>query len=434
MNLRTRQHFGKYVIERRIANGGYATVYQAKDTIEGVRVALKIPYAHLMKRESIADFRNEVRLAAMMDHPNILPLKYADFIDGQFVIVTLLADTTLQERLKRRMSVGTALDFSRQMLSSIAHAHERRIIHCDIKPENFLIFGENRIRLTDFGIARFAQRTLRGSGAGTVGYIAPEQAMGKPSFRSDVFSMGIVLYRMFSGSLPEWPYQWPLPGYERLRARLHPDFVSLIRKSIETDAQKRFHDARSMLEGFERICYPIQLPVTSKNGSADHAPINGRTIDERRRREFLRDFGKTLETVHSCTFCGGPTAEAMFACPWCGVERPKHRDETPFPAQCRRCYRGLKADWRYCPWCHGHAYEPVANRQYSDRRYSARCGNANCDRKLLMPFMRFCPWCNSRVRRPWTIVGSSDSCARCGWGVLKFYWSYCPWCTSRLKK
>jgi serine/threonine protein kinase len=97
------------------------------------------------------------------------------------------------------------------MIEAVAYAHRQRIIHCDIKPENFILFPDNRLRLTDFGIARVAQNTVAGSGSGTVGYMAPEQAMGKPSMRSDVFSLGLVIYRMLTGQLPEWPFEWPPP-------------------------------------------------------------------------------------------------------------------------------------------------------------------------------------------------------------------------------
>ncbi|MCA9171255.1 MAG: serine/threonine protein kinase, partial [Planctomycetales bacterium] len=236
--LKARQRLGKYVIERRLGEGGFATVYQAKDTIEGIRVALKVPHAHLMSESSLELFRHEVRVAAQLEHPNILPLKYADFIDGKFVIVTALGMETLEHRLQRRLSVDKGISFAEQMLAAVGYAHEQRIIHCDIKPDNFVLFSGNRLRLTDFGIARFAQHTLQGSGAGTVGYIAPEQAMGKPSFRSDVFSLGLVLYRTFTGYLPEWPFDWPPPGYLRLRQRLDPDFIDLIRKSLHINARQ----------------------------------------------------------------------------------------------------------------------------------------------------------------------------------------------------
>ena len=100
-------------------------------------------------------------------------------------------------------ALDLAVKLADQMLEAVAWAHAHRIIHCDVKPDNFILFTDNRIRLADFGIAKVAMKTIRASGSGTVGYVAPEQAVGKPSFRSDVFSLGLILYRMLSGKLPE---------------------------------------------------------------------------------------------------------------------------------------------------------------------------------------------------------------------------------------
>ncbi len=227
--LRSRQSLGKYRVEKLLARGGFAEVYRAFDTIEGLRVALKIPYAHLIDQDLLDGFRKEVRLTAQLDHPNILPVKNAAFIDTHFVIVLPLGERSLSDRLKSRMSFGLALDYTGQMLEGLAFAHRRRILHCDVKPDNFIVFSGNRLRLADFGIAKVVLHTVSASGSGTLGYMSPEQAMGKPSFRSDVFSLGLVLYRMFSGQLPQWPFERPYPGAEKLRANFHPEFVSLLK-------------------------------------------------------------------------------------------------------------------------------------------------------------------------------------------------------------
>ncbi len=245
--IRTRQKLGKYRIDGKLGYGGFAVVYQATDTIEGSRVALKIPYDHLITDSVLEDFRREVRLAAQLDHPNILPLKNADFIEGRFVITYPLGDRTLADRLQSRLSLNLALDFAEQMLAGAAYAHEHRIIHCDIKPENMILFSDNRLMLTDFGIAKVALRTIRASGSGTLGYCAPEQAMGQPSFRSDVFALGLIQYRMLTGHLPEWPFRWPPPGYGRLKTRVPADLVELLRRSIEINPRQRFADAGAML-------------------------------------------------------------------------------------------------------------------------------------------------------------------------------------------
>jgi Serine/threonine protein kinase len=253
LSLRTRQKLGKYRIEKRLSEGGYATVYQAFDTIEGIHVALKIPRGPKPSEESLRIFRHEVRLAARLEHPNILPLKDASVIEDYFVITFPLGERTLSDRLTRRISVRSAMYFAEQILEALAYAHQQRIVHCDVKPENMVLFAGDRLRLADFGIAKFAQKTIAGSGTGTIGYMAPEQAMGKPSQRSDVFSAGLIIYRMFSGEWPSWPYNWPPPGIRRLRAKIHPDFIAFLQKAIDADPRKRFRDAEQMRNAFLRL-------------------------------------------------------------------------------------------------------------------------------------------------------------------------------------
>lgn len=251
--FRVRQKVGKYRIERRLGEGGFAVVYQAMDTIEGLRVALKVPHPKLLNQDVLKDFRNEVRLTAKLDHPNILPIKDASFIDGQFVIVFHLGEKTLAERLRRRMSLDTVLDLSQQMLEAVAYAHQMKVIHCDVNPDNLLLFPGNRLRLADFGIAKVAQKTIQGSGTGTIGYMAPEQALGRPSARSDVFSVGLVMYRMLSSHMPQWPYEWPPPGCQQLRRRVPRDFVAFLKRAIDPKPRKRFRDGDQMLRAFRKV-------------------------------------------------------------------------------------------------------------------------------------------------------------------------------------
>lgn len=250
--LKARQRIGKYLIERKLGEGGFSAVYRAYDTLEGIRVALKIPHTKYVTPGVLEDFRKEVRLLAALNHKNILPLKNADIIDGHFVVTMPLGEQSLADRLRYRMSSKLALSYGEQLLAGLAHAHEHRIVHCDIKPENLILFEEGRLALTDFGIAKVCLRTIQGSGSGTVGHMAPEQAMGKPSYRSDVFSAGLVLCRLFGGEWPEWPFDWPTPGYARMKAKYHADLISIVRKAIEVEPKKRFADASKMLAAFQR--------------------------------------------------------------------------------------------------------------------------------------------------------------------------------------
>jgi serine/threonine protein kinase len=244
---------GKYRVERRLSEGGFATVYQAFDTIEGVRVALKIPHPKLVDNDVLSDFRTELRHAGRLDHPHILPLKDASFIDGRLVITFPLGERSLADRLRKRVSLPVACDLIEQLLEAAAHAHRHHIIHCDIKPENCILFPDNVLKLADFGIAKVAQKTVRGAGTGTVGYMAPEQAMGKPSLRSDVFSIGLIFYRMLSGEWPEWPYAWPPPNYSRVRRRAHPELILFLRRAMDLDPRKRFRDAEQMLNVYLKL-------------------------------------------------------------------------------------------------------------------------------------------------------------------------------------
>lgn len=252
MTVRVGQRLGKYRLKRRVARGGFGDVYEAYDTIEGIAVAVKIPLGGAVKPEHIDDFRREVRITAKLDHANILPIKNADFIDGVFAIVQPLGLQSLDERIHKRMSVPLKLDLIGQLLRGLAHAHEGGIIHCDIKPENMILFADNRLRLADFGIAKFARRTVEGSASGSLGYMAPEQAFGKPSTRSDVFSSGLVIHQILTGKLPQWPFEWPTEGWDRLK-RYHPDLREFVRRALEVDTRKRFVDGPAMLAAFEKI-------------------------------------------------------------------------------------------------------------------------------------------------------------------------------------
>jgi serine/threonine-protein kinase len=425
--VRVRQKLGKYRIDRRLGEGGFSTVYKAYDTIAGIPVALKLPHPGLVTKDTLDAFRREVRLTAGLDHPNILPVKDAGFIEGTFVIAYPLGDETLSDRLTRRISARTMISFAEQMLEGVAFAHRKRILHGDIKPENFLIFSGNHLRLADFGIAKVARRTLEASGSGTVGYIAPEQAMGKPSLRSDVFSLGLILYRMFSGYLPEWPFTWPPPGFDRVRKSLHADLIAFLRRSLELDHRKRFEDGVRMAAAFRRLKPRALRGIQSRRrkGKSKKSRADWRTL---RRRDFLKEYRTALETRGTCSRCHGPVAETMQFCPWCGTKHRVSADENRFRDRCPRCRRSLKTDWRFCPWCYGAAVNPDAAPRYSDTRYAARCANPRCEGKDLMPFMRYCPWCRHKVRRAWKIEGGKDKCPRCGWGVLREYWDYCPWC------
>ncbi|MDH3894966.1 MAG: serine/threonine protein kinase [Chromatiales bacterium] len=426
--LRARQKIGKYRILGRIASGPLADVYRAYDTIQKIKVALKIPKPD--ENAGHEEFLHEVRVATRLQHPNILSVLNASYIDEQFVIAMNLGEESLADRIERRTSTAVKLDLAGQGLAALAHAHEHKIIHCDIKPENFILFPGNCLKLADFGFAKLSLRTLKASGSGTIDYIAPEQAMGRPKFQSDVFSMGLVLYRLFSGKLPEWPFTWPMAGHEMLKARVRPELIEVLKKAIQLDPAKRYRTAVQMYADYDRIDIHArkQKKPKAKNGTA-----RSTSWRQMQWREFQRQFKQQLDTRHHCRSCEGPVAQSMQACPWCGFDNPARGAETSMPAHCPRCERGVKNDWDYCAWCYGPGFVEEATRHYPDKRYTAKCANLRC-RGPLMPFMRYCPHCRTKVRRPWKLKGSRHSCEACNWGIAHEFWNFCAWCREPVRR
>ena len=428
--LRARQKLGKYRILGRIASGPLADVYKAADTIHRTRVALKIPKSD--DNTSHEDFLREVQIATRLNHPNILPIQDASFINDRFVIAMALGTESLADRIERRMSTARAFDIADQALAALAHAHEKKIIHCDIKPENFILFPGNKLKLADFGFAKISLRTLKASGSGTIDYIAPEQAMGRPKFQSDVFSLGLVLYRLFSGKLPEWPFKWPMAGHDRLQARVPEEFSAMLKKSMQLDPADRYRNAAEMYAVFKKIKRQQKRSARTV-ASKRKAQKSSGAWRRMQWREFQQQFKAELDTGHHCRRCDGPVAESMQACPWCGTDHPTRRAETHMPAICPRCERGVKKDWRYCAWCYGAGFEVETTRRYPDKRYTGRCENKKC-REPIMPFMRYCPWCRSKIRKGWKLKTSRHRCPSCNWGVVTDYWNFCAWCNESVEK
>ena len=426
--LRARQKVGKYRILGRIASGPLADVYRAFDTIQKIRVALKIPKSGDATGEE--EFLHEVQVATRLKHPNILSVLNASYIDDHFIIAMELGEESLADRIERRTSTARAMELAAQALAALAHAHQHKIIHCDIKPENYILFPGNQLKLADFGFAKISLRTLKASGSGTIDYIAPEQAMGRPKFQSDVFSLGLVLYRLFSGKLPEWPFEWPMAGHDRLASRVRPEFTEFLRKAIQLDPSKRYRDAVQMQAAFERLNSHARRQKRAKPKNGSRSGLSWRQIQW---REFQRKYRKVLHTSHHCRRCEGPVSESMQACPWCGFDNPARGSESLFVSTCPRCERGAKNDWNYCSWCYGPGFVEETSRRYPDKRYTSRCNSSRC-RGPLMPFMRYCPWCRTKVKKPWKLPGSRHTCKACKSGIAKEFWNFCAWCREPVRR
>ena len=249
-----------------------------------------------MNEYFLADFRREARLAPKLEHPNIIPIRDASFIDGHFVISMPLGECTLGDRMRKRLATSTALDYAEQSLAALAHAHECKVIHCDVKPDNFVLFADNTLCLGDFGFSKIAQRTLKqASGSGTVGYMAPEQAVGRPMFQSDVFALGLLIYELFSGHLPQWPYDWPPRRIERVRAKLNPALVEWLRKAVQVRPQARYKNAIVMYREFKRARNGAGKRRKTRTGDGNRSGALGRpSVFESFRRNIVNRWRRTI--------------------------------------------------------------------------------------------------------------------------------------------
>ena len=422
--LRRNMVLGKYRLARRIGRGGYCEVWKARDRIEGIWVALKIPQPDTSGLRDNEAMLREVRLVARLRHPHIMPVKNAEIIDGYAVMATELSARTLDD-CSRPMSFKRIAAIAGQVLEGLACAHAQRLVHCDVTPGNIFLFPNGRAAIGDFGIGvKIEGRMETVEDFGTPGYVAPEQAYGHPTYRSDCFSVGLILYEFITGVLPRWPFIWPYRGHDRLRMHTSNDFVKFMKKALAVNPAGRFANASEMLAAMRG--------AVPRAAGLDGAVRHGRgTPDWRqlRREAFLKRYRKVLADVFACSGCGEPVSERMQVCPWCGTSRNRYDDRTRFNHICTRCHKGISPAWSYCPWCYGAGYLPQPDANGRPLPYHDSC--RHCGGKL-MRFMRYCPWCRRKVRKPWVASPFPETCAACGWSVDSDYWNYCPWCTGRL--
>ena len=201
---------GRYEILEIIGVGGMAVVYKAHDNQENRTVAVKILKPEFVSNEEfLRRFKNESKAIAMLSHPNIVKVYDVSFGDLiQYIVMEYIEGITLKEYIEQRGSLRwkDAVHFTIQILKGLQHAHDKGIVHRDVKPQNIMVLPDGTIKVTDFGIARFArsdQRTITDKAIGSVHYISPEQARGeKTDEKSDIYSLGVILYEMITGQMP----------------------------------------------------------------------------------------------------------------------------------------------------------------------------------------------------------------------------------------
>jgi serine/threonine protein kinase len=195
---------GRYRIVAALGKGGMGEVYRADDLTLGQPVALKFLPQHLARDPTrLAYLHNEVRLARQVSHPNVCRVHDIGEADGQrFLSMEFVDGEDLTSLLRRigRLPSDKAREIARQLCLGLAAAHDKGVLHCDLKPANVMLDGQGQVRITDFGLARLADQLGGEGNAGTPAYMAPEQLAGNPATeRSDIYALGLLIYEIFTG-------------------------------------------------------------------------------------------------------------------------------------------------------------------------------------------------------------------------------------------
>ena len=260
---------GRYEIQELIGVGGMAMVYKAYDNLDDKTVAIKILKDEFLgNQEFIRRFKNESKAIAVLSHPNIVKVYDVSFGDRiQYIVMEYIDGITLKEYIGQQNVIPwkEAVHFTVQILQALQHAHEKGIVHRDVKPQNIMLLQDGTIKVTDFGIARFSNnetRTMTDKAIGSVHYIAPEQARGGVTDgKADIYSVGVMLYEMLTGKLPFdadsavsvaiMQLQTEPKPLREINADIPEGIEEITLKAMRKEPRQRYGSAKEMLEAIE---------------------------------------------------------------------------------------------------------------------------------------------------------------------------------------
>src|SRR3954454_2386295 len=262
---------GRYRLDAQVGTGGMSTVYKAFDTVLERPVAIKLMHREIASdSDQLERFRREARAVAQLNHPHIVTVIDAGEDAGTpFIVFEYVEGETLKERIRRcgRLAIPEAIAYAIEIARALGAAHERGIVHRDIKPQNVLIDPEGSAKVTDFGIARSLTEeglTADGRVLGTTDYVSPEQALGHPvTGQSDIYSLGIALYEMLAGDVPfkgdnqvavaMRHVREELPDVQLLRPEASAALAAVVDRATAKDLQRRYLDASSLVADLEDV-------------------------------------------------------------------------------------------------------------------------------------------------------------------------------------
>ena len=306
----------RYRVTRRLARGGMATVYIAQDERLDRPVALKVMHPHLAdSADFVARFRREARSAARIVHPGVVSVFDQGVVTGQgFLVMELIDGTNLRQLLRAQgaFTIPQALRYTTDILEALRAAHRVGVIHRDVKPENILVPTDGPAKVTDFGLARAASEvsmSSTGNMLGTVAYIAPEIATtAQADARSDIYSVGIMLYEMLTGSVP-WAGESPLqiashhvsddvPSPSEAQPWIPREIDDLVAALTARDPASRPADASDAIDLVTRAAAADVAPA-DRPGASETSALNTELISAQFTRPLPLPAPSTLATVHT---------------------------------------------------------------------------------------------------------------------------------------
>ena len=313
----------RYEIVEVVGTGGMSTVYKAKDLRLQRCVALKVLKSEFSNDMNfVSKFRVEAQASAALSHPNIVNVYDVCEDDGKyFIVMELVEGITLKDfiRQKGRLDMNTAIDFSIQIASGLAAAHENHVIHRDIKPQNIIVGSNGALKVTDFGIAKAAtSNTMSTTNMGSVHYISPEQARGGYSDeRSDIYSLGITMYEMVTGRVPfegDTNVSIALMHIQNEiipPTRLYPDIYSslekVIMKAVQKKPERRYLTANALIADLNRVKNNPNIDIIVAPSVVTNSPT--REFTENDIQAIKRERGlKNVENVPQYTGAAQPYA------------------------------------------------------------------------------------------------------------------------------
>jgi serine/threonine-protein kinase len=319
------QTIGKYRIVSSLGSGGFGTVYLAEDTWIDKKVALKVPHKQNL---DFSELLKEPRLLASMSHPNIVTVLTAEKQgDVFFIVMEYMQGETLEQIILREgaLDLTRALDFTCQICNAVDHAHKVGILHRDLRPGNMLVSDTGLLKVTDFGTSRFLEIAAHGTTVvGSPPYMAPEQFHGKAVFASDVYSIGVTMYQMLTGTLP---YDTPSPAdigrlmrgelvtAPRLRnGKIPAALDDIVLKALQPDVTKRYQRASELLEdALAARSTPVRRAGHRTPASRAGAPTEANVVEIHSR---LR--ARETPAPRFCWHCRKPLHARSDRCPFCG--------------------------------------------------------------------------------------------------------------------